>query len=154
LEHFTFGDGLGAQLSVGSRPQPDVLNFAWRDYGNRVGVWRLLELFDQLKLPIAALVNTSIYDYCPQVVSAFRDRGDEIIAHGHTNSEAQAALDRDSETKLIKQVTDIITRHEGKAPQGWLGPWISESSDTPDLLKQTGYRYLLDWCHDDQPVWF
>lgn len=58
LEHFTFGSGLGAELAPGG-PPPDVLNYAWRDYGNRVGVWRLLELFNQLELPVALLVNST-----------------------------------------------------------------------------------------------
>jgi allantoinase len=153
LEHFAFGEGLGATLAPGG-PQPDVLNYAWRDYGNRVGVWRLLELFDQLQLPTALLVNSTIYDYCPEVVAAFRDRNDEIVAHGRTNSERQSVLPEPEEAALIAETTETITRHEGASPQGWLGPWIAQSSVTPDLLQETGYTYLLDWCHDDQPVWF
>jgi len=153
LEHFAFGEGLGAQLAPGAG-EPDVLNYAWRDYGNRVGVWRLLRLFDELHFPVALLVNAAIYEYCPQVVAAFRQRGDEIVAHGRTNSERQAALDREEEAALIAHVTEVITRHEGKRPAGWLGPWISQSMHTPDLLKAAGYTYLLDWCHDDQPTWF
>lgn len=78
VEHFAFGEGLGATLAPGG-PQPDVLNFAWRDYGNRVGVWRCLELFDSLKLPVGALINTSLYDYCPEVVAAMRERDYEIV---------------------------------------------------------------------------
>src|SRR5580700_2196528 len=77
LEHFAFGEGLGAELAPGG-PAPDVLNYAWRDYGNRVGVWRLLELFDQLALPVSILANSSLYAYCPEVMAAFRARGDEV----------------------------------------------------------------------------
>ncbi|MGX1347198.1 hypothetical protein AB7M49_000774 [Bradyrhizobium elkanii] len=73
LEHFAFGDGLGAELCPGG-PHPDVLNYAWRDYGNRVGVWRLIELFDELELPLSVLANSSIYHYCPEVMEAFRPR--------------------------------------------------------------------------------
>jgi len=153
LEHFAFGEGLGAELAPGG-PQPDILNYAWRDYGNRVGVWRLLNLFDELRMPVALLVNSEIYDFCPQVVAAFRERGDEIVAHGRANSERQADFSREEEAQLIRQVTEIITQHERKRPAGWLGPWISQSIHTPDLLKAEGYKYLLDWCHDDQPIWF
>src|SRR3569623_1085504 len=67
LELFAFGEGLGAELAPGG-PQPDILNFAWRDYGNRGGVWRLLELFDNLEFPVSVLVNSWIYDYCPDVM--------------------------------------------------------------------------------------
>lgn len=153
LEHFAFGEGLGAQL-VPSLSQPDVLNYAWRDYGNRVGVWRLLELFDDLHIPIALLVNSEIYDYCPEVVNAFRDRGDEIVAHGRTNAEQQNTLSETEEATLIAETTKIITHYEKKPPMGWLGPWIAESQHTPDLLQEAGYDYLLDWCCDDQPIWF
>ena len=81
LEHFAFGEGLGAQLAPGG-PPPDVLNFAWRDYGNRVGAWRMLELFDQLGWPCSVLLNSAIYDYAPQLAAAFRARGDEFVGHG------------------------------------------------------------------------
>ncbi len=153
VEHFSFGEGEGAELAP-KRFQPDVLNYSWRDYGNRVGVWRLLRLFEDLKLPCALLVNGSIYDYCPEVVEAFRKRGDEIVAHGMTNAERQGVLDPAAETALIQNVTELIAKNEGAPPLGWLGPWISESVKTPDLLKKAGYHYLLDWACDDQPIWF
>jgi allantoinase len=152
LEHFAFGDGLGAELAPGG-PQPDVLNYAWRDYGNRVGVWRMLQLFDQLSLPATVLLNSSLYEYCPEVVAAFRARGDEIAGHGRSNAERQSALDEVAEAALIAETTAAITRHESRAPSGWLSPWIAESHATPDLLAEAGYRYTLNWCHDDQPGW-
>jgi peptidoglycan/xylan/chitin deacetylase (PgdA/CDA1 family) len=152
LEHFAFGEGLGAELAPGG-PQPDVLNYAWRDYGNRVGAWRLRDLLDELALPCSALINTSLYDDCPELVAAFRARGDEIVGHGYTNSERQSVLPETEERALIRKVADAIRAHEGKPPAGWLGPWIAQSHVTPDLLREAGYTYLLDWCHDDQPTW-
>jgi allantoinase len=152
LEHFAYAEGLGAELAPGG-PQPDVLNFAWRDYGNRVGVWRLLELLDELSLPASVLVNSSIYGYCPEVMDAVRARGDEVVGHGRSNAERQGVLPEDEERRLIREATDVIASFEGKPPAGWLGPWISESRITPDLLQEAGFRYLLDWCMDDQPVW-
>lgn len=153
LEHFSFGEGLGAQLVPAGGVEPDVLNYAWRDYGNRVGVWRMLAEFERLNLPVAVLVNSEIYDYCPQVMDAFRQRGDEIVSHGRTNSERQSSFSPEGEAQLIQEATAAIARHEGKSPKGWLGPWISESFQTPDLLKAEGYDYVLDWCHDDRPTW-
>ena len=153
LEHFAFGEGLGAELAPGG-PQPDVLNFAWRDYGNRVGAWRMLELFDALAMPTAVLLNTAMYDYAPPLVAAFRRRGDEFVGHGRSNAERQGILAEADEMALIKSCTDQMQREEGRAPQGWLGPWISQSRLTPDLLQEAGYGYLLDWCQDDQPIWF
>ncbi|HUN46095.1 MAG TPA: polysaccharide deacetylase [Stellaceae bacterium] len=152
LEHFAFGEGLGAELAPGG-PQPDVLNFAWREYGNRVGVWRLLELLDELELPCSVLVNSTIYDHCPEVVDAFRRRGDEIVGHGRSNAERQGVLTDAAEAALIAEATARIARAESTPPRGWLGPWISESPVTPDLLQEHGYTYVLDWCMDDQPIW-
>src|SRR5690242_10410284 len=111
LEWFSFGEGLGAELAPGG-PQPDVLNYAWRDYGNRVGVWRLLELFDSLKIPVAVITNSEIYDYCPQVLAAFRARGDEMVAHGRSNSERPGVLSEQAERALIAGVTATMSDAE------------------------------------------
>lgn len=152
LEHFAYGEGLGAELAPGG-PQPDILNFAWRDYGNRVGAWYMLDAFDALKLPMAALVNSAMYDYAPQLVAACRARGDEIVGHGRTNAERQGVLEEAAERALIAEATERLKVEEGHAPEGWLGPWISHSHVSPDLLAEAGYRYLLDWAMDDQPIW-
>jgi allantoinase len=153
VEHFDFGAGLGAALGSKS-PEPDVLNFSWRDYGNRVGVWRCFELFDDLKLRVGALINTALYDYCPEVVEAHVKRGDELIGHGHTNSERQSDLGEEKERELLAYCRERIRKESKVAPRGWLSPWISESPVTPDLLQETGYKYTLNWCHDDQPLEF
>jgi allantoinase len=151
IEHFAFGEGLGANLGPVS-PQPDVLNYSWREYGNRVGVWRCLELFDTLDLPTGALINTALYEHCPKVIAACVARGDELIGHGHTNAERQNGMDEALERDLLQSCRHLIQQHSGTAPAGWLSPWIAETARTPDLLRETGYRYTLNWCHDDQPV--
>jgi peptidoglycan/xylan/chitin deacetylase (PgdA/CDA1 family) len=151
LEHFAFGEGLGARLGPPS-PEPDVLNYSWREYGNRVGAWRCLELFDQLGLPAAALINTALYDHCPELVAACVARGDELVGHGHSNAERQGEWDEATERALLQRCRERMQAESGQAPAGWLSPWISESRVTPDLLAETGYRYTLNWCHDDQPT--
>jgi len=151
LEHFAFGEGLGAAIGPVS-PAPDVLNHSWREYGNRVGAWRCLELFERLALPTAAIVNTALYEHCPELVAAFVERGDELVAHGRTNAERQATFDETTERALLTDCRTAMQGASGVAPRGWLSPWISESRVTPDLLAETGYRYTLNWCHDDQPV--
>src|SRR5262245_47369602 len=152
LEHFAYGEGLGLSYSPGI-PHPNTFNWAWREYGNRVGIWRLLDLFDRLELPVSLLLNSSVYDHCPQVVAAFRRRGDEVLGHGRTNSEHQNDFDEPGETALIREVTEAITRFEGRPPRGWLSPGVNPGVVTPDLLQEAGYLYLLDWPMDDQPVW-
>ncbi len=151
LEHFAFGEGLGANLAPPS-PEPDVLNHAWREYGNRVGAWRCLELLDDLALPCAALVNTALCDHAPGLVEAFAARGDEMVAHGRSNAERQGGLAEADERRLIRQSRERMAQAHGVAPRGWLSPWISESRATPDLLREVGFGYTLNWCHDDQPT--
>jgi len=151
VEHFAFGEGLGAGIGPPS-PQPDVLNHSWREYGNRVGAWRCLELFDQLGLPAAAILNTALYDHCPELPAALARRGDELVGHGHTNAERQGVLEEAAERALLEACRARILAESGRAPAGWLSPWISESHHTPDLLAETGYAYTLNWCHDDQPT--
>lgn len=152
LEWFSFGEGLGAELAPGG-PQPDVLNYAWRDYGNRVGVFRLLGLFEELKLPVSLLINSSMLKHAPEAIAPFLARGDELVGHGRTNAERQGVLEESKERQLIREARDALVEATGRAPAGWLGPWISQSPVTPDLLQEEGFRYCLDWCHDDQPTW-
>src|SRR3977135_1835999 len=78
VEHFDFGEGLGATLAPCDRP-PERLKFGWGEYGNRGGGRRCLELVEFLRVPIAALINTALYDYCPDVIEAFVARGDELV---------------------------------------------------------------------------
>lgn len=151
IEHFAFAQGLGACIGPAS-PQPDVLNYSWREYGNRVGAWRCLEIFNRLGLPTGTLINTALYDHCPELVAAFSARGDEIIGHGHSNAVRQSDLGESDERALLVHCRERIAKESGTAPSGWLSPWISEGATTPDLLAETGYRYTLNWCHDDQPI--
>ena len=152
IEHFAFGTGLGHSVSA-ELPPPDPRTFAWRDYGNRVGVWRIFDLLDQLGLPAAHLVNTTIFDYAPEILSSIKARGDEIIGHGRTNAERQGQLWEEDEARLIAYVRDQIDRHSGQRARGWMGPWMSQSHVTPDLLKEAGFEFLMDWPADDQPLW-
>src|SRR5215469_16700516 len=112
LEHFAFGEGLGATLAPGG-PHPDVLNYAWRDYGNRVGAWRLIDLLDELALLASVLVNSDIYEGAPGLAEAFRARGDEFVGHGRTNSERQGVFDEHTEAALIAEATALIAANEG-----------------------------------------
>ncbi|RWD98801.1 polysaccharide deacetylase family protein [Mesorhizobium sp.] len=152
MEHFAYNEGLGISYSPGI-PHPNSYNWGWREYGNRVGVWRLIDLFDDFELPVSVLLNSAVYDHCPQVTDAFRNRGYEIVGHGRSNSEHQNDFSEDEERRLIAEATDAMTKHEGRAPKGWLSPGVNPSDVTPDLLQEAGYGYILDWPVDDQPVW-
>ena len=98
-----------------------MLNYAWRDYGNRVGAWRLRDLFDRLNLPAAVLVNTWLYDEAPELIAAFRARGDEIVAHGRTNSQRQGAMSEAEEAAMIAEVVARMTKEDGTRAGGMAG---------------------------------
>ncbi|HVI61962.1 MAG TPA: polysaccharide deacetylase, partial [Bradyrhizobium sp.] len=109
IEHFAFGAGEGHLLTVPG-VAPDARTFAWRDYGNRVGVWRCLELFDELNLPAAHLINTTVFDYAPRIVDALKARGDEFIGHGRTNAERHSHMWESDEKRFLQDVRDAIER--------------------------------------------
>jgi len=152
IEHFAFRAGLGSDSATVGAPQ-NQRNYAWRDYGNRVGLWYLLDLLDELGLPCAHNVNTAALDACPEIAPALLRRGDEFVGHGRTNSERQDGLWEEDERRLITESAEGIRRHAGNAPKGWMGPWLAESNVTPDLLVEEGFEYVMEWPADDQPFW-
>jgi allantoinase len=152
VEWFSYMTGLGSDHTLAGAPQT-TRNYAWRDYGNRVGIWYLFDLLDDLGLPASHNVNSAALDNCPQIVARIKARGDEVIGHGVTNSERPDMMDETTERAMIAQTTDSITQHFGEMPKGWLGPYIVQSGATADLLKEAGYTYMMDWPADDQPFW-
>ena len=153
IEHFPYGVQCGVDLDRQTQPWSQR-SWLWREYGNRIGEWRLIELFDELKLNVGVIVNTENYEHCPDLIQAHRDRGDEMIAHGRSNAERQIEMDERTEKKMIDEVTASMKKADGKRPQGWLSPYLTPSLVTTDLLVQAGYSYVLDWgiC-DEQPFW-
>ena len=150
LEHFIFGKG-GVDFDRTS-PAPNLRSYLWREYGNRVGVWRILDLCDELQFPMAVIVNTAVYEHAPQIMEAHRARGDEIIGHGITNSKPLAEMNENEEREMFQHVTSTLRKAEGKAPEGWLSPYLAPSERTPGLLVEFGYKYMLDYgMADDQP---
>jgi peptidoglycan/xylan/chitin deacetylase (PgdA/CDA1 family) len=153
VEAYAFGEGITENLVPGGTTDHDVLNASWRDYGNRVAAWRLLDMMRDLDMPLTILLNSALYDECPALCAAFRAQNCDIVAHGRSNSDTMAGMTQAEEQAYIAGVTTAITQAEGRAPQGWASPWIAETPTTPESLAAAGYTYLLDWCMDDQPVW-
>jgi hypothetical protein len=152
IEWFAFGAGMGHDPAKTGEPQTHR-NYSWRDYGNRIGIWRLFDLLDELGLPAAHNCNSLVYDYAPQIMDALRARGDEVVAHGRSNAENLRGLWEPDEERILREITETITQREGAAPKGWMGSGAYETSNTLDLLKEIGYDYVMDWPMDDQPVW-
>ncbi|MGH2673617.1 MAG: polysaccharide deacetylase family protein, partial [Actinomycetota bacterium] len=152
LEAFAYNSGLGISYSPGLG-HPNSYNWAWREYGNRVGGWRLLALLEQHGIPPTVLLNSECYEHCPQLVDAYRAAGTEFVAHGRTNSVHPNELDEEAERATIREIVETMSEHEGTAPRGWMSPGANPSAVTEDLLAENGFRYTLDWPMDDQPTW-
>ena len=134
---------------AGGSPVPDIPNWAWHEYGNRVGFWRMLKVFDQLKMPAVLAINGSAIETYEPVARAALERGWEFIGHGFTQKNMQKVPDERAD---IRKTTDVIRAFSGRAPRGWLGPGLTETWDTADILAEEGYQYVCDWVLDDQPV--
>jgi allantoinase len=153
IEYFAYKAGLGVDQAVPGSPAQSHRNYAWRDYGNRVGIWYYFDMLDEYGLPASHNINSAVLDAHPQIGQRMKARGDEFIGHSRTNSERQDILWEDDERRLIAESTEILTLHAGKRPTGWLGAWLAQSNATLDLLKEEGYDYVMDWPADDQPFW-
>jgi allantoinase len=134
---------------AGGSPDPDIPNWAWHEYGNRVGFWRMLEVIDRFKMPVVLAINGgAIHAYEPIALAA-RERRWEFIGHGFGQKNMQKVPDERAD---IKKTTAAIKEFTGRAPRGWLGPGLTETWNTPDILAEEGYEYVCDWVLDDQPV--
>lgn len=127
---------------------PDIANFAWFDYGLRVGFWRLKRVLDQRGIRATVALNASICHSYPQIVTESLRSGWEMMGHGFTQRVLNAEPD---ERAVIQRTISTIKEFTGAAPRGWLGPGLAETFDTPEILVEEGIEYLCDWCNDDQP---
>ena len=134
---------------AGGSPSPDVPNWAWHEYGNRVAFWRMLGVFDTLGIRAALAINGSAIRAYEPISRAALERNWEFIGHGYTQKNMQKVEDERAD---IRKTTDAIREFTGKAPRGWLGPGLTETWETPDILVDEGYDYVCDWVLDDQPV--
>ena len=134
---------------AGGSPMPDIPNWAWHEYGNRVGFWRMLEVLDRLKIRAVLAINGTAVKSYEAISRAALERKWEFMGHGYTQRSMQAV---ENEAEDIRKTTEVIKAFTGKAPRGWLGPGLTETWHTPDLLIRHGYDYVADWVLDDQPV--
>lgn len=152
IEIFSYLDGLGSDSASVTAPQTSR-NYAWRDYGNRVGQWYLFDLLEELGVPASHNFNSLLFEKCPQLADRILARKDEFVAHGRTNGERQDTLPEADESRLITESIDAIRAYSGHAPHGWMGPYLAHSPVTLDLLRESGIKYVMDWPADDQPFW-
>ena len=131
---------------------PDVRTYAQRDYGARIGVFRMMEVLDKYGIRASAQLNSEVCAHHREIIQEGVKRDWEWLGHGITNNMPLNAYSPGDERSVIRQVREEIAEATGKAPRGWLGPALAETFDTPDHLSAVGFDYLCDWGFDDQPV--
>jgi peptidoglycan/xylan/chitin deacetylase (PgdA/CDA1 family) len=132
----------------------DVPQFSRTDYGNRVGIWRLMRLLDEFGIRGTVALNSAVCRHYPAIIDACLRRDWELMGHGVTNSQPVSDLSPDDQRELIRRCVDQIRSTTRKRVRGWLGPGLRESPATLGLLKEAGIEYTCDWVHDDLPVRF
>lgn len=150
IEHFLFNLPSTSMASIGPL-NPDIRNYSWRDYGVRVGIWRMMEIMERYGVKGTVALNSDVCNEYPRIIEEGKKLGWEWMGHGITNSIIINAQQEKDERALIKQVVTTITKGVGKAPRGWLGPALSETVNTLDILAENGIEYVGDWVNDDQP---
>ncbi|KAB2807833.1 polysaccharide deacetylase family protein [Pimelobacter simplex] len=134
---------------AGGVPTPDIPNWCWHEYGNRVAFWRMLKVLDKHDITAALAINGQAVSTYPEITRAALDRGWEFVGHGFGQKNMQKVPD---EAVDIERTVEAIRLATGSAPRGWLGPGLTETWETPDLLAEAGFDYVCDWVLDDQPV--
>ncbi|TNC29456.1 polysaccharide deacetylase family protein [Amycolatopsis alkalitolerans] len=147
IEHFRIGTPFPGTAGT----VPDPMSYGWRDYGNRVGIWRLMDLFDDVGIRATGIINSEVCTEYPEIIKAGVERNWAWVAHGKTNSIFQAGMAPDEEEQFLAEMFATLDASLPARPRGWLGPGLNETFTTPRLLAEAGLTYLLDWCCDDQP---
>lgn len=151
IEHYEIDKPSTSIFSGTAGLTPDPLNFGWRDYGPRVGIWRMAEVMDKFGIKGSVLLNSDVCKRYPQIIELGNQRDWVWLAHGKNNSIFQANMTEEKERSYLSDVINTITEETGRSPKGWLGPALTETFNTPALLAEHGIIYLCDWCGDDQP---
>ena len=132
-------------------PHPDVLGYATRDYGNRVGLWRLFELTDDLGIPCTVSLSMTVIQHFPAILEAMEKRNWELMSHGIYNTRYHWNFTPEEERAAMLESRDIHRRLTGREQQGWFSPAITNTVNTFDLAAECGFSYTADLYHDDQP---
>jgi allantoinase len=151
LEVWDIGKPMARQVlapPTGVTHLPDVPNWSWHEYGMRVGVWRFFDLFKRLKIRPTLAINARVCeDYTRVAEEARRDKW-EFMGHSYE----QGPIHKEPNQKaMIARSLGVLERFSGKRPVGWLGPGLTQTLETPDLLTAAGIKYIGDWVYDDEP---
>jgi len=132
-------------------PHPDIFGYGDKDYGNRVGFWRMTDLMDKHDIRCTVSLNFSVIEHYPEIFEAMQARNYDYLCHGIYNTRYLWNLPEDEERAVIQDCVDTLRQATGKQLAGWFGPAASFTINTPDLVAELGMKYTSDWYHDDQP---
>ncbi len=156
IEHFP-ADIPGTAIVPGTQQfNPDPLNYGWRDYGNRVGIWRIMELMDKCGMRGTVCLNSEVIREYSRIIDEGKLRNWAWIGHGINNAPANflSGIEESKEREIIKQVLDTMENAIGRKTKGWLSPFLTHTNNTPNLLAELGVEYLCDYTADDHPFPF
>ena len=152
LEVWDIGKPMARQVlpaPTGAVLLPDVPNWSWHEYGMRVGFWRFKALYDRLGIRPTVSINARVCVDYPRVAQACLDAGWEFMGH----SFEQGPIHKESDQRaMIARSMDTLEKFTGKRPVGWLGPGLTQTYETPELLAEAGVKYIGDWIYDDEPT--
>ena len=157
LQHFPLNPkGVPLKLPGNmTMPYPDLRHYTLRDYGNRVGVWRVLDALDRYGVRASFAINAELCARCPEVVRAVVARGDEVLGHSWNMDTPHAGgLAEADEAAIVQRSLDALRVATGQPVRGWLSPGKLESPNTPELIKAAGIDYFCDWVNDELPYRF
>ncbi len=151
IEHFLFDRPATSLTHVTTSLVPDVLNYSWRDYGVRVGVWRMMEIMERYGVRGTVALNSDVCSHYPRIIEEGNRLKWEWMGHGTNNSTLINKQSEAEERALIAGVVRTITKATGTHPRGWLSPALSESHRTLDILAANKIEYVANWVNDEQP---
>ena len=153
VEHYEYlPDYDGVRNPWPRTPYPDVREYSYRDYGNRVGFWRMLEVLDKHNIRCCVSLNMAVLEHFPEIGEAMVQRNYDFMSHGIYNTRYLNTHSEEQEREFYRDTIDTLKRHTGKQLKGMLGPAITGTERTPDIMAEAGLIYHTDWAHDDQPV--
>jgi allantoinase len=151
IEFFSLEDSVPAGAGGTGIKPPDVPTWASRDYGNRVGVFRMMDVMERYGIRGTVALNSDVCTYHPNIIEAGKALKWEWMGHNRTNTQRLNSVAAEEEPRLIADVVDTITSATGERPLGWLGSGLQETWDTLKHLADAGFSYVADWVNDDQP---
>ena len=129
----------------------DVVGYTWREYGMRVGLWRIADVMDQAGIRATVALNAGVCDVWPKAIEEMDERGWEMMGHNETNSRSLKGIPLEEEERIIHSTLKVIEQATKKKVRGWLGTGLGENFTTLDILAEAGVRYTGDWNNDDVP---